>query len=82
MALLKKDFDAEKNLHQIRVSAMDETITGLQDQIANLQAQLTQARSDAKEVASQALQSASGRDVAVALQRVVDTSVAAPVKTK
>jgi chromosome segregation ATPase len=82
MALLKKDFDAEKNLHQIRVSAMDETITSLQDQIKDLQAQLAQARSDAKEVASQALQSASGRDVAVALQRVVDTGVTAPAKTK
>lgn len=82
MALLKKDFDSEKNLHQIRVSAMDETITSLQEQIKDLQVQLAQARSDAKEVASQALQSASGRDVAVALQRVVDTGVNAPTKTK
>lgn len=82
MALLKKDFDSEKSLHQIRVSAMDETITSLQEQIASLQVQLAQARSDAKEVASQALQSASGRDVAVALQRVVDTGVNTPTKTK
>jgi chromosome segregation ATPase len=81
-ALLKKDVEADKNLHQIRVSAMDETITSLQEQIKDLQTQLAQARSDAKDVASQALQSASGRDVAVALQRVVDTGVNAPVKTK
>lgn len=81
-ALLKKDSDSEKNLHQIRVSAMDETITSLQEQIKDLQTQLAQARSDAKDVASQALQSASGRDVAVALQRAMDTGVAAPTKAK
>lgn len=82
MALLKKDSESEKNLHQIRVSAMDETITSLQEQIKDLQTQLAQARSDAKDVASQALQSASGRDVAVALQRAMDTGVTTPAKAK
>lgn len=82
MALLKKDSESEKNLHQIRVSAMDETITSLQEQIKDLQTQLVQARNDAKDVASQALQSASGRDVAVALQRAMDTGVTTPTKVK
>lgn len=80
---LKKDFE-----HQIQLVEMDansklalskasedsmrSTISSLSAQIKDLQDKLDAARHDAKEVTNQALQSASGRQVAQALQRVVD----------
>lgn len=70
--LLEKDASSERNLHSIKVSAMNDTIENLQAQIQQLQTQLVAARSDAKEVATQALQSASERKVSEALSRVVD----------
>jgi len=70
MQLLQKDIEAEKNLHSIKVSAMDETIKGLEEQIVALQRDLASARADAKEVTNAALQSASGRQVVEALSKV------------
>ena len=71
-AMLKKDIEAERALNLTKISALDDTIEGLDGQIASLQQQLTAARQDAKEVTSQALQSASGRQAMEALQRVTD----------
>lgn len=71
--MLKKDAEAEKKANLISNGAYELTIKGLEEQIRDLKAQLISARTDAKEVATQALQSASGRQVADALQRVVDT---------
>ena len=80
---LKKDFE-----HQIQMVEMDANsklalskanedsmrvnVSNLTSQINDLQSQLDAARHDVKEVTNQALQSASGRQVAQALQRVVD----------
>jgi hypothetical protein len=50
--------------------------------VKDLGTQLVSARADAKEVASQALQSASGRQVADALQRVVDNTKDQPSEKK
>lgn len=80
---LKKDYehqikiiDMESNtkiaLSNSQVKSMQENIIKLEEQIDDLQNQLDQSRADAKEVTNQALQSASGRQVAQALQRVVD----------
>jgi hypothetical protein len=71
--LMKKDYESQSTLHKMNSAAQEKTIQGLHEQINQLQAQLVAARTDAKEVATQALQSASGRQVADALQRVVDT---------
>lgn len=73
IALLKKDMNAEINLHDEKLVSMNETIANLRTQIVDLSKDLDEARADAREVTSQALQSASGRQVAQALQRVVDT---------
>jgi hypothetical protein len=71
-ALLKKDTESITHAEKIKNAAYELTIKGLEEQIRDLRVQLTQARLDAKEVASQALQSASGRQVAEALQKVVE----------
>lgn len=77
-ALLIKDNDAAKNMAAMEVKSADAKATALAEQVKELQVQLVSARADAKEVASQALQSASGRQVADALQRVVDTRDTTP----
>jgi 3-dehydroquinate dehydratase len=56
-------------MHEAHEDMLQQNIASLQTQIHDLQAQLVAARADAKEVASQALQSASGRQVVEALQR-------------
>jgi hypothetical protein len=71
--IMKKDAENERKMNEAHAAMLQQTIGGLQDQIKDLQVQLTAARADARDVASQALQSASGRQVAEALQRVVDT---------
>lgn len=81
-ALLRKDAEAEKSMNAVKVSALNDTIQNLEQQVQDLGQQLVQARSDAKEVASQALQSASGRQVADALQQVVSSQASQPGKTK
>ena len=70
MRLRRRGF---RRLIPMKIASQDKVITGLQEQIDNLQMQLVSARADAKDVASEALKSASGRQVAEALQRVVDT---------
>lgn len=72
MQLMQKDIEAEKNLHSIKISAMDETIEGLEVQIACLQRDLASARADAKEVTNSALQSASGRQAFEVLSKSND----------
>jgi len=72
MQLLQKDQESERNMSNTQIQSCEITITSLQKQIFDLQNQLNASRMDAKEVTAQALQSASGRQVADALQRVVD----------
>lgn len=81
-ALLKKDMESERTLHNVKVAAMNETITNLENQIADIQSQLSIARADAKEVATAALNSASGRQVTEALQKAMDTQNQGNGKTK
>jgi len=73
IAMLQKDMDAERTLHATKVSALDDTINNLEEQIGSLQVQLKAALQDAKEVTNAALQSASGRTAMQALQQVVDS---------
>lgn len=72
-ALLAKDSESAKSMAAMEVKSAEAKAHALAEQVKELQTQLISARADAKEVASQALQSASGRQVADALQRVVDT---------
>lgn len=72
IAMMKKDFDAQKTLGDTKISAMSDSMSKLEAQIDELNKQLAAARQDAKEIATSALQSASGRQVADALQKVVD----------
>lgn len=73
IALLTKDAESDKHSNLIKNSAYEMTIKGLEEQIKDFKTQLISARNDAKDVATQALQSASGRQVADALQKVVDS---------
>jgi hypothetical protein len=73
---------AEGVLSNMKIAAHEKAIQGLHEQIKDLQIQLASARTDAKDVATQALQSASGRQVADALQRVVDTRDTTATKGK
>ncbi len=81
-ALLKKDAESERALNQVKIQAMNSTIESLEAQITSLQTQLASARADAKEVATQALNSASERQVSVALQKVMDTQSQNPKANK
>jgi len=72
VVMLKKDVESERILNATKVSALDDTINNLQTQISDLHRQLETARTDAKEITSAALQSASGRQAMEALQRVTD----------
>lgn len=82
IALLKKDAEAEKKVAEMRISAMTNQIGGLENQIEDLHTQLLSARQDAKEVASEALKSASSRQLADTLQKVVTDSQQGTGKTK
>lgn len=82
IALLKKDSESQKAVADLRIASLNETINNLHGQIESIETQLIAARQDAKEVASQALQSASNRGVADALQRVVDAQQGSNTKTK
>lgn len=79
--LLKKDAETNAKVAEMRVASLERTITDLHAQIKDITAQLNAAREDARNVATQALQSASGRQVAEALQRVVDTQGSNPQKS-
>lgn len=81
-ALMAKDAESAKILHESQVGSLQATIANLNKQIAEVTSQLQLARADAKEVATQALQSASGRAVSDALQRAMDNQSNAPAKGK
>ena len=72
VSMLKKDIESERILNVAKNSALDDVINNLQSQIEDLNKQLVIARTDAKEITSAALQSASGRQAMEALQRVTD----------
>lgn len=71
LALLAKETETTVRLHQGEVDSFKATIDALRNQVADLTNQLLAARADTKEVATQALQSASGRQTNDALMRVV-----------
>lgn len=73
VAMLQKDMDSERTLSATKISALDESIENLEDQINDLKLQLKAALQDAKEVTNAALQSASGRTAMDAMQKVVDS---------
>lgn len=73
LELAKKDMEAAKNMSESRIQALQIQVGQMVDQIKELNVQLYESRKDAKDVTAQALQSASGRQVAEALQRVVDS---------
>jgi chromosome segregation ATPase len=73
MQLLQKDMESERNMSNSKIQSLQIQVGQLVDQIKDLNVQLLSARTDAKEVTAQALQSASGRQVAEALSRVVDS---------
>lgn len=72
-ALLTKDFETETKLNAAKVASFTDTISNLNTQIRSLESQLSQAHRDAKEVANQALVSASGRQAMDAVQQVIST---------
>lgn len=72
LQLLMKDKESEANINNEKVSSLNATIAHMQRQIANLESQLLAARQDAKEVTSQALQSASGKQTNEALFRMME----------
>jgi chromosome segregation ATPase len=74
MELLNKDAEAKEKLYDSEMRSLRSTIDGLQKEMNKLQTALEAARMDAKEVTSKALESASGRQVAEALQKVVDSA--------
>lgn len=80
--LINKDMTTEKQIYQSKIEALNETIAVNLGQIKDLQVQLNAARMDAKEVTSAALSSASGRQVAEALQKVVDNNSTGSSKSK
>ncbi len=71
IALLKKDAESDKKVAEMRINSQTTQIEGLMNQIEDLQTQLQSARQDAKEVANEALKSASSRQLADTLQKVV-----------
>ena len=73
MVMAKKEAESLKTLFDAKVSAMSEAMSKLEDQVTTLNSQLMESRKDAKDIAAQALQSASGKQVAEALQKVVDS---------
>ena len=82
MELMKKDVDAADKLHAAEVNSLRSKVAGLEDEMRNLQRTLELARQDAKEVTAAALESASGRRVTEALQKVVDNTSAPSAKGK
>jgi hypothetical protein len=82
IALLKKDAEADKKVAEMRITALTSQIAGLENQIEDLQTQLQAARQDAKEVASEALKSASSRQLADTLQKVVTEGQQSTSKNK
>lgn len=72
-ALLQKDAESAQSVCEMRTESLEKALEQQQNHISELKAQLTAARQDANNIATQALTSASGREVANALRQVVDT---------
>jgi predicted nucleic acid-binding Zn-ribbon protein len=82
ISLLKKDAESDKKVAEMRANALTSQIASLENQIEDMQKQLISARQDAKEVASEALKSASSRQLADTLQKVVTDGQQGNGKTK
>jgi hypothetical protein len=67
--LLHKDAEVAAKVAESNLKAKDDSIASLSGRISELTSQLATARQDAKEVATKALESASGRQVVDALER-------------
>lgn len=72
LVMLKKDSESAKALHAAEIQSLKNTISSLSDQIEHLQGELAKSREYAQTVTTQALDSASQRQVATALSKVVD----------
>lgn len=80
ISALKKDMAGEASMAKVRADGYEKTIAGLNEEIKDIKAQLSIARQDAKEIASSALNSASGRQVSEVLQKVMDSNREPPSK--
>lgn len=67
--MVKKEAEGDIKLKEQEINSQQHAILGMRQQIESLELQLKASRNDAKEVATQALQSASGRQVVEALQK-------------
>ena len=74
MQLVKLDAESTKKLFDAEKVSLNNTIASLSDQIDNLERQLSEAHKDAKEVVSAALDSASGRKAAEAVQKAIEST--------
>lgn len=81
-ALAAKDAESEKALFEARATSLRAKVNDLEEEVRQLHDQLAIARKDVNDVTAKALESASGRQVAQALQKVVDTGVAPAGKNK
>jgi len=70
--LLTKDSEASKVLFDQKEKALVNQINEMKMQIQTLNEQLDSARTDSKEIAAQALQSAAGKQVVDALQKSME----------
>lgn len=73
--LLDKDVNSERKLHEAQVASLNNVISNLSDQLEEVQKQLEVSRRDAKEVTEKALESASNKNVAEALQSMNQSSL-------
>jgi hypothetical protein len=72
MQLAAKDSEVEKRLADQEIRSLNEQIKKQQTQIDDLKAQIDHAHRDAREIATKALDSASGRATTEALQRMLE----------
>jgi hypothetical protein len=70
--LMERDIASQKALHAAEVQSLNQRIASLNEQLDEAQDALRAAQQDAKEVTSKALESASGRAVAQAVQKTVE----------
>lgn len=72
MMLSAKDAETEKRLAELQVQGLQQTVVKMQTQLDDLKRDLELAHQGAKEIASKALDSASGRATTEALQRLME----------
>lgn len=72
MMLAAKDAETEKRLAELQVQGLQQTVVKMQTQLDDLKRDLELAHQGAKEIASKALDSASGRATTEALQRLME----------